>query len=62
MCDSNAYLLHGDQEELVMESLDFLRQEEDSVLLRDIFGEEKTVRGRVKELHLSRQRVVLEES
>ncbi len=61
MCDSNAYLIHGDEEELLMESLDFLSQEEDRVILRDIFGEEKTVRGRLKELHLSKQRVVLEE-
>ncbi len=62
MCDSNVYLIHTDGEELLMESLDFLRQEEDQVILRDIFGEEKTVRGRVKELHLSKQRVVLEEA
>jgi len=61
MCDSNAYLIHGDKEELLMESLDFLRQDEDSVLLRDIFGEEKTIQGRLKEIHLSKQRVVLEE-
>ncbi len=61
MCDSNAYLIRGDREELLMESLDFLRQEEDRVILRDIFGEEKTIQGRLKELHLSKQRVVLEE-
>jgi len=61
MCDSNAYLIRGDREELLMESLDFLRQEEDRVIFRDIFGEEKTIQGRLKELHLSKQRVVLEE-
>ena len=62
MCDSNVYLMHGDKEVLLMESLDYLRQEEGRVILRDIFGEEKTIQGRLKELHLSKQRVVLEEA
>lgn len=62
MCDSNAYILRGDREELLMESLDYLCQEEGKVILRDIFGEEKTIQGRLKELHLSKQRVVLEEA
>jgi predicted RNA-binding protein len=60
MCDSNVYLVQDDKEELLMENLDFLRQEEDRVILRDIFGEEKTVQAKLKEFHLSKQRVILE--
>ncbi len=61
MCESSAYLL-GDsgQEELVMESVGYLKMDGDKVLLRSIFGEELSVDAKVREMNLTGHRIVLE--
>ena len=59
MCDTNAYVVSDDNEELLLESVDYIRPEGGTVLLRNIFGEEKTFQGSIKEISLSKHRVVL---
>ncbi len=60
MCESNAYFVDKDgTEKLIMESVDYIKPEADSVTLRSIFGEERTVRGRLKELKLTGHRILL---
>ena len=59
MCDLSAFVQAMDGEELLLESVDYIRPEGDTVLLRNIFGEEKTFEGSIKEISLSGHRVVL---
>jgi len=59
MCDISAFVQAMDGEELLLESVDYIRPEGDTVLLRNIFGEEKTYEGSIKEISLSKHRVVL---
>ncbi len=59
MCDLSAFVQAIDGEELLLESVDYIRPEGDTVFLRNIFGEEKTYEGRIKEISLSGHRVVL---
>ena len=59
MCDISAFVQAMDGEELLLESVDYIRPEGDTVLLRNIFGEEKTFEGSIKEISLSKHRVVL---
>lgn len=59
MCEANAYLVKGEAEELIMESVDILRPEGDSVYIQDIFGEQRWVRARIRELNLVQHRIVL---
>ncbi len=59
MCDTNAFVQAEDGEELLLESVDYIRPEGDTVFLRNIFGEEKTFKGSIKEISLSKHRVVL---
>jgi predicted RNA-binding protein len=59
MCDLNAYLKHQDKEELILESVNQLRTEGDEVVLRNLFGEERRVRGDISEVSLTRSRVVI---
>ena len=60
MCDLKAYIRNNDREELVLESVNLIRSEGGEVFLRNLFGEEKRVRGEVREVSLVKNRVVLE--
>jgi predicted RNA-binding protein len=60
MCESAAYLLKDGQEELVFEAVDVLETGEDFIRLVNIFGEEKSVRARVRSLSLVEHKIILE--
>ncbi len=62
MCESNAYLVRNGEEELLMESVDYLRLEKEGVILRSIFGEETRVDAIFREMNLTKRRIVLESS
>jgi predicted RNA-binding protein len=61
MCEANAYLVKGGEEELVMASVDILRPEGESVYIQDIFGEQRWVKAHIKEMNLVQHRIVLVE-
>jgi predicted RNA-binding protein len=63
MCEANAYLMEGDKEELVMESVDLIEPEgTDMWRLVDIFGEQRTLRGRIRRMELVDHKIVFETS
>ena len=62
MCDLKAYLKKNDTEELLLESVNQVRTEGDEVVLKNLFGEEKRVRGIVREVSLVKSRLVVEQS
>jgi predicted RNA-binding protein len=61
MCDLNAYVLKQGKEELLLESVNQVRVENGEVTVRNLFGEEKKVRGQVREVSLVKNRVILEQ-
>jgi len=61
MCEANAYILQDDKEELILESVDLVRpQDDDGFLLVDIFGTQKIVRGRLKQMNLVDHKIIFE--
>ncbi len=62
MCEANAYLLKEGKEELILEDLMILRPEQEGLYLQNIFGEQKRIKARIKELNLVEHRVILEEA
>jgi predicted RNA-binding protein len=59
MCEANVYLEKNGVEELVMESVDIVEPEADGAWrLVGIFGDQKTVRGRLKTMKLVDHRIV----
>lgn len=60
MCEANAYLMKDGKEELVLEDLMVLRPEGEEIYLQNIFGEQKKIKARIKELNLVDHRVILE--
>lgn len=61
MCEANAYLLKGDKEELIMEAVDIVENEDGIIKMRNIFGEQKTVRGTIKKMALVDHKILIEE-
>jgi len=60
MCDTNAYVLRDGSEELYLESVTLIRPEDKSVYLKNLFGEEKRFAGKIKEISLKANKVLLE--
>jgi len=59
MCEANAYMEQNGKEELLLESVDIVEpQPDESFRLVTIFGEQKIIRGRLKEMKLVDHRVV----
>ena len=62
MCEANAYLIKEGEEELLMESVDVIEPEEiDTFRLVDIFGEQKVIKARIKQMNLVNHKIVFEE-
>lgn len=61
MCDLKAYIKKHDKEELLLDSVNLIRAEDGEVTVRNLFGEEKTVRGEVREVSLAKSRILVVE-
>lgn len=61
MCEANAYLLKDGQEQLLMESVDVVEPEDDGIWrLVGIFGDQKTVKGKIKRMNLVNHKILFE--
>ena len=59
MCDLKAYVKKDDKEELLLESVNLIRAEHGEVIVRNLFGEERIVRGEVREVSLAKNRLLV---
>lgn len=60
MCEANAYLRENGKEELFLEMVDKVIPQEEGLVLEDIFGRRKVIKGRIAELFLVDHKIVLE--
>ena len=61
MCEAHAFILKNEEEEKVLESVDVVELEGDEVKLVNIFGEQKTLKARLKLYDNTRSKIVFEE-
>lgn len=62
MCEANAYLVETGKEQLIMESVDVVEPEDNGVWrLVSIFGDQKTVEGRIKKMTLVNHKILFED-
>ncbi|MBW1644051.1 MAG: CooT family nickel-binding protein [Deltaproteobacteria bacterium] len=59
MCEANAYLIEGDENELIMEAVDRIEPEEDGIKLVSIFGDQKFLKAKIHSLSLVDHKVFL---
>lgn len=60
MCESIVYLKSGNKEEIVLKDVGLVKPQGDNVLIENIFGEQKTIKARIKEINLIDHKIVLE--
>lgn len=61
MCEADVYLVKEGQEQLIIESVDLIAPEGDSTWrLVNIFGDQKRVTGRIKEMNLVNHKILFE--
>ena len=61
MCEANAYIVKDGDEELFMESVDSVEPEDDAFRLVSIFGEQKTLKGRLLKMNLVDHKILFAE-
>jgi predicted RNA-binding protein len=59
MCEANAYLVEGEREQLILESVDKVEPEEDGLRLVNIFGEQKFIKASIHALSLVDHKILL---
>ena len=61
MCEANAYFDKAGEEVLIMESVDMVEPDGDNTWrLVGLFGDQKTVKGRLKRMNLVNHRIIFE--
>ncbi len=60
MCEANAYVYTDGKEELYLENVDVMRPEDGRIFMKNLFGEQKTFEGEIREVSLLRHKIVLE--
>ena len=61
MCEANAYITSGENEELILQSVDIVEPKEDGrYLLVDIFGTQKIIQAKLKRMNLVHHKIVFE--
>jgi predicted RNA-binding protein len=60
MCEANAYIYNDEKEELFLEEVNRIIPEGDLLIMENIFGERKLIKGRIKEIILLDHKIILE--
>jgi predicted RNA-binding protein len=61
MCQTAAYIVRDGEEELVLQDVITVVPSEGGVRLVNLFGEEKTVPGRIRQIDLLTHRVIIQQ-
>ncbi len=59
MCETNAYIEKSGEEELYMENVDILKPEDGKIYMKNLFGEQKFFKGSIKEISLTKHKIIL---
>lgn len=62
MCESTAYLYKDGEETVLLEGVDLLEDKDGEIRLRNLFGEEKKVKGKITSLSLVDHKIIIESS
>lgn len=61
MCEANAYLVEGEQEQLLLSSVDVVEPDgTDSWRIVDIFGSQRIIKARIKIMNLVDHKILFE--
>jgi predicted RNA-binding protein len=61
MCEAAAFMVRDGKEEKILDSVDILEPDNGNIRLVNIFGEQKILAARIKQLSLVNHKILLEE-
>ncbi len=59
MCETNVYIEKDGEEELYLENVDILKPQQGKLYMKNLFGEQKSFEGAIKEISLNKHRIIL---
>ncbi|HVN23863.1 MAG TPA: CooT family nickel-binding protein [Syntrophorhabdales bacterium] len=59
MCQTTAYVIEGDREVLLLQDVISIKPENGSLRMVNLFGEEKVVRGTIKQIDLLAHKILI---
>jgi predicted RNA-binding protein len=62
MCEASAYLIQDGKEELVLENVDELHTEGDTIKMINLFGDQKVLDARIKMISFVDNKIVMEKA
>lgn len=62
MCEANVYVSNGSREELLLEEVNRITPDGELLIIEDIFGERKMIKGRIKEIMLLDHKIIIEKN
>jgi predicted RNA-binding protein len=60
MCEASVFCVKDEKQKLVLADVEVLRPEGEFIFLKNIFGEQKRVKGRIREMNLVEHRILLD--
>ena len=60
MCEAHAYLLRDETEEKILESVDLVEMAGEDIHMVNIFGEQKTIRGKLTRYNNREGKIIIE--
>lgn len=60
MCEANVFIRNNGKEELLLKSVDKIVPEKDMLILENIFGQKKMIKGKIVEMALVEHRIIIE--
>lgn len=59
MCETNVYIEKNGDEELYLENVDVIQPADGKIHMKNIFGEQKTFEGSIREISLIKHKIIL---
>jgi len=62
MCEASAYVIQDGKEELILENVDELHKEGDTIKMTNLFGDQKVLEAQVKMISFVDNKIILEKA
>ena len=62
MCEASAYVIQDGKEELILENVDELHKEGDTIKITNLFGDQKVLEAQIKMISFVDNKIILEKA
>ena len=62
MCEASAYVIQNGKESLILENVDELHKEGDTITLTNLFGDQKILEAQIKTISFVDNKIILEKA